>query len=661
MMAAGLDRAIAWVNPAFTHQTGFRIEEVTGRQLEDVLAELLCDPAAVRAMDDALARAEPRSFAAENRTRSGGLYWADIALEPVRDRQRRVTAYLLTQDDLSERREHEETLRRANAAMQDLNAQFEGAIERAQQLAMEAAVANQAKSAFLAMMSHEIRTPLNGVIGMTSILEATKLDDEQRECLRTIKMSGEALLAVINDTLDYSKIEAGRLDLEQVEFDLRGCAEEAADLLAGRAFAKKLELVCDLAEDVPARILGDPVRLRQIFVNLLGNAVKFTVAGEIVLHVGVEQRAGEGLTLKMGVRDTGIGIPPDKQHRLFQSFSQVDVSTTRHHGGTGLGLAISKKLAELMGGTMWVESEPGRGSSFLFTIQVRAVAPELQLEPRHPELAGRRVLLIDDNATSRDVLAHHLRHFGIDAVAVPSAAAADEQLEKGEPFDLALVDLHLGGTDGASWARAHVAKDRRFPIVLMNAIGDAADEAAIDAVVHKPVKRDQLGEKLAQALSGVPRPSAKPVHVSGELRQTARRRPLRILMAEDNAVNQMVARHQLARLGYAVTVVSDGEQAFASVREADFDVVLMDVQMPELDGFEATRRIRADARTAQLPWIIALTAGVGSADREEARATGMNDYLAKPLRPAALQAALEKAYAEVQRRRTGGTLPAQVP
>ena len=649
-------RIIEWANPGFTQQTGYSVEEIRGRRLETLVEKLSLDPVAAVAISSALDRGETFAATLPNTAKDGRGCWVDVRIELVRDADGQTCGYLLLQDDVTERREHEETMRRANAAMQNLNSQFENAIERAQQLAMEAAIANQAKSAFLAMMSHEIRTPLNGVIGMTAILESSNLDDEQQECLRTIKMSGEALLAVINDTLDYSKIEAGRLDLEEVEFDLRGCAEEAAELLASKAFAKKLELVCDISEDTPRRIFGDPVRLRQIFVNLLGNAVKFTATGEIILQIGVESRTAEKYLLRLGVRDTGIGIPAEKQHRLFKSFSQVDSSTTRQYGGSGLGLAISKRLAEMMGGNMWAESEAGRGSTFLFTIQAKPVGDEkIPEEPATAllPLSGRRVLVVDDSATSRDVIARHLRHFKMDPVCVGSAAEAEAKLATAAAFDLALVDFHMPEIDGIAWARQCAASGRRFPILLLNALGETVAEAAVCGAVHKPIKRDLLGERLAQALGAAAKnPGASKGLVVTDLKQTAVIKPLRLLIAEDNLVNQTVARHQLARLGYTATTVNNGAEAVAAVRGGDFDVILMDVQMPELDGFEATRRIRALNTSAKQPWIVALTAGVGSADREEARAAGMNDYLAKPLRPEALQLALAQAYEHATARKT---------
>jgi CheY-like chemotaxis protein len=479
---------------------------------------------------------------------------------------------------------------------------------------------------------------------MTAILEQSALDEEQRECLRMIKMSGETLLAVINDTLDYSKIEAGRLDLEQVEFDLRVCAEEAAELLASKAFAKKLELVCDIAEDTPRFIIGDPVRLRQIFVNLLGNAVKFTATGEIVLRIAVESRTAERCRLRLGVHDTGIGIPADKQHRLFKSFSQVDSSTTRQYGGTGLGLAISRKLAELMGGTMWVQSEAGRGAAFQFTID--AGLPAQPNIVAHPELAGRRVLVVDDNETGRGIIERHLRHFGMEAVCVGSTAEADARLDAKEIFGLALVDSQIAEGSGVTWARNRAKIGKRFPTILLTVLGHGISDPAIDGVVHKPIKRDLLGDRVAQVLSPTRRKqSSKTVPPSIKHLDVASAEPLRILLAEDNIVNQTVARHQLGRLGYEAVIVDNGIRAVETILAADFDVILMDVQMPELDGFGATRQIRAAGLSR--PWIVALTAGVGSADRELARTVGMNDYLAKPLQPEALRACLARAYREL--------------
>jgi PAS domain S-box-containing protein len=552
-------------------------------------------------------------------------------------------------DVTAERRAQGEIVRARDQA-ETLNHQLEAALGESRRLAQEAAAATVAKSEFLANMSHEIRTPLNAIIGMSGLLLGTDLAKEQREFAETIRTSGDSLLALLNDILDYSKIESGRLDLEQRPFDLRDCVESALDVLAARAAEKKIDLLYAIDSGVPEAITADDTRLRQVLVNLVSNAVKFTARGEVFLSVTVASKTIDHARVRFAVHDSGIGIPADRMERLFKTFSQVDASTTRQYGGTGLGLAICKRIVELLGGRIWVESTAGKGSVFYFEIEapIAVADAKLFLAGRSPALAGRRVLIVDDNATTCRIFCQQSVGWGLVPRAASSGAEALAVLEKEGAFDLALVDVELPDMNGPELVTA-IRQQRsaaQLPVVMLTWPGRTrmADELGIAGYISKPIKLGALFDLLVERLHG--RQAARPA-VSSQHVNLAEQHPLAILLAEDNPVNQRVATLMLQRLGYRADVASNGREAVEAVARQHYDLVLMDVQMPEMDGIQATQEICARYPANARPRIVAMTANASTVDREQCFAAGMHDFLSKPVRAADLRKALEATPARI--------------
>ena len=557
--------------------------------------------------------------------------WVWIRTKPVFDEDGRIIARTGIAADISDRKKIECDLLEAKKAAED---------------------AALAKSEFLANMSHEIRTPLNAIVGMTGLLLDTHLNLEQKDYVETIRNSSNALLEIINNVLDFSKNEAGKLDLELHPFYLRNCIETALDLVAPKAAEKGLNIAYILEGATPNRIISDDTRLRQILVNLLSNAVKFTDEGEVVVIVHPVQISENTYEIHFSVRDTGIGIPQERIGRLFRSFSQVDSSTTRKYGGTGLGLSISKHLVESMGGEIYVESEEGKGSTFSFWIVAETKHDTSPLYPigEQPELAGKRALIVDDNRTNIRILRQQTESWGMEPCAFQSGAEALNLLRKGEIFDIAILDLQMPGMDGVSLAHEirKLRNPETLPLIMLTSLGSKIGREDIDselfaAFMVKPIKPSVFYDVLIDVFERQPTPIRKLTAPAKIDKHLAERHPLQILLAEDNPINQKVALKILERMGYRADIAANGLEVLQALERQAYDLVLMDIQMPEMDGEEATRLIRQNLPEDRRPYIVAMTAHALEGDREKYLSAGMDDYIKKPVRVEELIAAIEKA------------------
>jgi PAS domain S-box-containing protein len=644
-----LDGVIEYVNPKYTQITGYTPEEMLGKNLRIIENGLLPAAEYERVWQTITPGAEWRGEF-ENTKKNGERYWSAVAISPIRNQASAITHFLAVSEDITARRQ-------AQAEMAQLNTQLETSLARAQELAVAAESANRAKSEFLANMSHEIRTPMNGVIGMVELALDTPLNNEQLDFLNTARESAHALLGLLNDILDFSKIEAGQLELETLDFNLRSVIEGVTDTLAPRATQKGLEMACLLHHEVPALLRGDPNRLRQVLINLAGNALKFTDHGEVVIRAELESQTDTQAAVRFSVSDSGIGIPKDRQAAIFERFTQADGSTTRKYGGTGLGLAISKQLVEKMGGQIGVTSEPGRGSTFFFTARFDKQAEQATPAPA-ADLRGIHVLGVDDNATNRLILTKTLEGFGCRVALAPNGQEALALLRSAasanDPFRLAVLDMQMPEMDGEELSEI-IHRDpalQGITVIILTSLGyrstaERLREIGCAAYLMKPIKQRQLFETLVTVLSER-QPAAEPKAVvqaapAAPTAAPASAKPASpILLAEDNPINRKLAITLLQKAGYTVEAVENGRLAVEAIQRTFYSLVLMDVQMPEMGGFEAAQRVRAQEQPGQHLPIIALTANAMSGDRERCLQAGMDDYLSKPLQPKKLFEVIER-------------------
>jgi len=604
----------------------------------------------------------PHTCFCEQRTiTKDGARWIAWAGKAILDDDGNVVASVGVGRDVTERNQAEQEMRhqkeRAETAgreLTEINAQLEEAIIHANLMASEAMDAVKAKGQFLANMSHEIRTPLNGIIGMTTLLGSTELNSEQKEYSQVVKSSSENLLQLLNDILDFSKIEAGKVELDIMEFNLRQLAEDTTKTFAAKASSKDVELTCHIKQDVPAIVYGDQVKLRQAITNLLGNALKFTAQGEVAFEIGLDETARGSSTFLFSIRDTGIGIPPDKQEAIFEDFVQADGSTTREYGGTGLGLAITKKLIELMGGRIWVKSESGKGSAFYFTVVLEhSKQHEFVHAATTPDLQELKVLIIDDHATSRMITSEMVASFGYNPEEAASGTEGLEMLKNAlrskKPFDLVLLDLEIPERDGFALIKKLKADEalRSIPVLTLISMGGKIEikeimESGCNGWLYKPIRQSKLFDAIMTVFHpALERKSIEKTDGQDVFKNIVKGPKLKILLAEDNHVNQKVATAMITKLGHDCVLASNGFEVLDALKRTEYNMILMDIQMPEMDGFEATSAIRSNPHWIKIP-IIALTAHALPGDRERCIEAGIDDYLPKPLNPTELTQLLER-------------------